>query len=74
MPIASITGQGLFVIACSVALLWICLIGEQVMRRNAESERVKVHHEIEQLRPKPRPTPVTTPLPAAGVRPPVTVG
>ena len=64
MPIAKITGQGLFAIACSVTLLWGCLIGERVTLRNAATERVRVLREIEQLQKNPRPTPVTMPMPA----------
>jgi hypothetical protein len=72
MPVAKITGQGLFAIACSVALLWGCLVGEQVMLRRATTERVKVFHQMERLQHKPRPTPVSTPMPVASRRPPVT--
>ena len=65
MPIAKITGQGLLAIACSVALLWGCLIAERVVLRAAVAE---------QLQRKPRPTPVVSPLPAAAHRPTITVG
>jgi hypothetical protein len=65
MPVAKITGQGLFAIACSVALLWSCLIGERVLLRHATSERVRARRGIEQLQQhQPRPTPVTLPMPA----------
>ena len=64
MPVAKITGQGLCAIACSVALLWACLVGEQMIVRHAALERVKVLREIEQLQRRPRHTPVRTPLPA----------
>jgi hypothetical protein len=74
MPIAKITGQGLLAIACSVALLWGCLIAERVVLRAAVAERVRVLHEMEQLQRKPRPTPVVSPLPAAAHRPTITVG
>jgi len=74
MPVAKITGQGLFAIACSVALLWGCLIGETVMVRGAATERVRVLREIEQLRRKSRPTPVIGPLPALSPTPVVTAG
>ena len=72
MPVAKITGQGLFAIACSVALLWGCLVGEQVMLRHATTERVKVFREMEHLQHKPRPTPVSAPGPAASRRRTVT--
>jgi len=61
MPIARITGQGLFAMGCSVALLWSCLIGERVMLRHADSERIQVLRQIEQLRLQPRPVPVSAP-------------
>jgi hypothetical protein len=72
MPIAKITGQGLFAIACSVALLWGCVIGERVMLSIATAERIRVLHEMERLQKKPRPTPVIAPLPASAHRPVVT--
>ena len=69
MPIAKITGQGLFAIACSVALLWSCLIGERLMLRDAGSERARALREIEQLQQRqPRPTPVTVPMPTQAHR------
>jgi hypothetical protein len=74
MPIAKITGQGLLAIACSVALLWGCVIAERVMLRDAGEERVRVLHEMEQLQSKPRPTPAVAPLPAAAHRPVVAEG
>jgi hypothetical protein len=59
MPTAKITGQGLFAIALSVALLWGCLIGERLMLRNAASRRERVLHQIEQLQRKAHPIPST---------------
>jgi len=61
MPIAKITGQGLCAIACSVALLWSCVIGERLMLHNAATERVKVMREMQQLQQQPRP--VNVPIP-----------
>ncbi len=55
MPMVKITGQGLFAIALSVALLWACVIGERLMLRNAATRRVRVLHQIEQLQRKARP-------------------
>ena len=72
MPAPKITGQGLFAIACSVALLWGCLIGERVMLRDAATERVKVFREMEQLQHHTRPTPVSAPVPSASRRRTVT--
>jgi len=63
MPIAKITGQGLYAMAFSVALLWSCLIGERVMVQRAVAERTRVLHEIEQLQRQRRPIPVTAPTP-----------
>jgi len=74
MPVAKITGQGLFAIACSVALLWSCLIGEHMMVRKATAERVRVLREMEQLQKQFRPVPVSAPQPVASHRSPVTVG
>ena len=71
MPVAKITGQGLFAIACSVALLWGCLIGEQAMLHHAASERVKAFREMERLQRKLRPAPANSPLPLTVRRPTV---
>jgi hypothetical protein len=57
MPVVKITGQGLFAIGLSVALLWACLIGERLMLRNATSRRVRVLHQIEKLQRKAHPQP-----------------
>jgi len=64
MPIARITGQGLYAMAFSVALLWSCLIGERVMVQRAVAERTRVLHEIEQMQRQRGPLPVTAPMPA----------
>jgi len=74
MPIAKITGQGLLAMACSVALLWGCVIGERVMWRNADSRRVRVFREMEQLQKNPHPAPVSVPMPSPFSRPLVTAG
>jgi hypothetical protein len=74
MPITKITGQGLFAIACSVALLWSCLLGERIMLRRANTERVRIMHEMQQLQRRPHPTPVTAPMPAELHRPSTAVG
>ena len=73
MPMVKITGQGLFAIALSVALLWGCLIGERVMLQNATSRRVRVLRQIEQLQRKPHPTPALTPMQSRS-HPIITVG
>jgi hypothetical protein len=61
MPIAKITGQGLAAIACSVGLLWTCVIAERIAKQNAVSERVRVIREVRQLREQQHTVPVSTP-------------
>jgi len=63
MPIARITGQGLAAIACSVALLWACIIGEQVQRRDAFHERERVVREVQLMQRRLRSVPVSDPSP-----------
>lgn len=72
MPLAKITGQGLRAIAVSVALLWLCIIGEHILLRHAVAQRARVLREIEQLQRRPRPIPVIAPMPARLHRFPVT--
>ena len=59
MTIAKITGQGLLAIAFSVALLWICLIVNAALSRQAYSERL---HLLKELRRPDRNIPASTPL------------
>jgi hypothetical protein len=73
MPVAKITGQGLWAIAFSVVLLWSCLFGERLMLRHADAERVRVMQDIRQLQRR-RAFPVTAPLPTRPRRSLVTVG
>lgn len=70
MPVAKITGQGLFAIACSVALLWGCLIGERLMLHAAANQRDRVLREIEQLQRGPH----AVPPPASSHRHLIAVG
>lgn len=63
MPIAKITGEGLAAIACSVGILWGCILVEQVEHRAAVTERVKVVQELQHLQQRQRPEPVSTPAP-----------
>lgn len=63
MPIAKITGQGLAAMACSVALLWGCIIADGVMERRASEERARVLHEIQVLQRNVQPEPVSVPAP-----------
>lgn len=48
MPIAKITGQGLFAIALAVSLLWGILLAERGMMRRATAERAVVMRSVEQ--------------------------
>jgi hypothetical protein len=73
MPIAKITGQGLAAIACSVGLLWTCVIAQRVSERNAATERVRVIREVRQLQQQ-RTVPVSVPNPLVRRRPHVTAG
>jgi hypothetical protein len=74
MPIAQITGQGLAAIACSVALLWGCIIGESVQRRDAYHERERVVREVKLLQRRMRSVPVNDPAPLLPHRPHVSAG
>ncbi len=74
MPIAKITGQGLAAIGGSVALLWVCVIGEQVQRRDALHERERVVREVRLLQHPHRSVPVSTPSPFQHHRPHVAAG
>ena len=47
MPVAKITGQGLFAIGCAVALLWGSLAAERGMMRRAYAERAAVMRGLE---------------------------
>ena len=73
MPMAKITGQGLIAIACSVALLWGCILGERWMLHNASSRRSRVLRQIEDMQHRPHPTPVKAPSPARILHPTITV-
>jgi len=72
MPIAKITGPGLAAMACSVALLWGCLIADGVLERRVSAQRAEVLRELHRLRdtrPEPAPEPVSVPLPTMRVAP-----
>jgi hypothetical protein len=73
MPIAKITGQGLAAIACSVGLLWTCVIAQHVAQRNASTERARVIREVRQLQQQ-RTVPVSVPNPLVRRRPHLTAG
>jgi len=73
MPIAKITGPGLVTIACSVGMLWTCVIGQQIAQRNASTERARVIREVRQLQQQ-RTVPVSIPNPLVRRRPHVTAG
>jgi len=71
MPIAKITGQGLFGIGLSVALLWSCLIGERILLRDADAGRSRVVRELKRLQQRsPQPIRVNAPVPMRGQRDP----
>jgi hypothetical protein len=55
MPVAKITGQGLAVMAVSVALLWTCIIAERVSASRAMAERTRVMREVRRTRDGQRP-------------------
>jgi hypothetical protein len=74
MPIAKITRQGLAAIAGSVALLWICVIGEQVQRREAFQERERVVREVQLMQRRIHSVPVSDPSPFRHHRPHVAAG
>ena len=74
MPIAKISGQGLAAIAFSVALLWGCVIGERIERRDALLERQQVLHELQRLQHRWQPLPVSVPSPLLLKRLQVTAG
>ena len=65
MPIVKITGRGLAMIACAVALLWGCFIGERVTARQAYAERARIMKDLHLLQKKQQ-QPVSTPLPHYG--------
>lgn len=73
MPVAKITGQGLAAIACSVGLLWSCVIAQRIAWQNASSERVRVIREVRQLQQQ-RTVPVSDPSPLVRRRPHLTAG
>jgi len=73
MPIAKITGRGLAAIACSVGLLWICVIAQRISQSQALTERARVIREVRQLQQQ-RTVPVSVPNPLVRRRPHVTAG
>jgi hypothetical protein len=76
MPIAKITGQGLAAIACSVALLWGCIVSEKVTVRQARKEYTQVMRDLQQMQRVRQTQPVSAPTPAPQNQRPgrVTVG
>ncbi len=74
MAIAKITGQGLAAIALSVAVLWGCLITEQVTWNHSYERRAQVMREMRHLQLLNRTQPASTPVPAQAQTPGTTVG
>ena len=74
MPIAKITGQGLAAIACSVALLWGCFVGERLTVRHATNEYARVMRDLHQMQIQRRTEPVSAPAPRVPMPGRVTVG
>ncbi len=63
MPIARISGQGLAAIACSVGLLWGCVLVDQSRRRSAVADRARVVREVRQMQRQHRSEPASAPSP-----------
>ena len=74
MPIVKITGQGLSVIALSVALLWGCVIGQRMAARRAFLERAQVLRDISRMKRRQRTQPVSAPAPFSRHRARVAAG
>ncbi len=72
MPIAKITGQGLAAIACSVGLLWTCVLAQRVADTAAVAERTRVIREVREM--QQRTVPVSDPSPLVRHRLHVTEG
>jgi len=62
MPIARITGQGLAAIALAVALLWACLIGEQLILKRSVAVRSQVFRQLRQMQIRNHTVPASTPV------------
>ncbi|HLK47422.1 MAG TPA: hypothetical protein VKT49_04770 [Bryobacteraceae bacterium] len=63
MHFAKITTPGLAAMTVSVAILWSCFIGEQVVLRNAAHQQTRVLYEMKLLRQRQRSQPASTPIP-----------
>lgn len=61
MTIAKITGPGLAAITVSVALLWVCVIGERAIVRRALLERALVVRDLQKLQRRRATEPVSLP-------------
>ena len=69
MALAKITGSGLSSIALLVAVLWACIVGEQIVLQRANRELGQAMTEIRQLQSRKRAEPASTPAPRHPVRP-----
>ncbi len=61
MPLIKITRSGLAAIACSVALLWACILCEQIVTRRARAGQAEAIRCIERLQNKQHPSQITVP-------------
>lgn len=62
IAVAKITGQGLSAIAISVTLLWACILGENLIRREAALEARRVLRENHLMQRRRALQPVSTPV------------
>lgn len=49
VPLLKITNFGLLAIACAVAILWSCVLGERTLTRRAAEERQTVIRSMERM-------------------------
>jgi hypothetical protein len=63
MPIARITGQGLWAIAACVAVLWGIVIAQRVASQRVATERARVMQELRLLQQRRQPEKVSAPTP-----------
>jgi hypothetical protein len=69
MPLAKISGVGLMSIGTLVAILWACIVGEQLIVQSANREFSRTMTELRQLQMQRQAEPASTPAPLHRVRP-----